>query len=253
MWLGSEHRFERLGRQLDRHWDAIRFNVPYWPVMAYNLCCWVLLPNQTFVDRGEVPGVEVLEQNWKAIRAELDDLLLERATIPAFQEVDPGQRRLTDDDRWKTFVFRLYGADAPANRERCPDTSDVLDRIPNLYTAFFSILGPQKRLPLHAGPLKSLVRVHLALLVPEGECWIEIAGRRCTWTEGELLIFDDTHLHRAYNGTDQDRVVVFIDIVRRMPWRWLDRVNRWVLHAMTRSPRIQSAIARAEAATDVRP
>lgn len=241
-------RFERVGRWVDRYWDAIRFNVPYWPIMVYNLACWVLLPRQKFFERADVPGVDVLEDNWEAIRSELEGLLVEREHIPAFQEVDPGQRRLTDDDRWKTYLFRLYGADVASNRERCPKTAELLDRVPNLYTAFFSVMGPRKRIPIHSGPLKGLIRVHLPLLVPEGECWIEVGGVRCSWTCGEALIFDDTYLHRVHNATDHDRVVIFIDIVRPMPWAWFDRLNRRVLGAMTGSKRIQGAIMRAEAA-----
>lgn len=249
---GGDHRFEELGRWLDRYWDAVRFNVPYWPIMVYNIACWVLLPSQRFYTRDDVPGVEALEQNWEVMRAELDTLLVERDQIPAFQEVDPGQRRLTDDDRWKTHLFRLYGVDAEANRERCPKTAELLDQVPDLYSAFFSILGPHKRIPLHSGPLKGLIRVHIPLLVPEGECWIEVGGVRCDWTEGESLIFDDTYLHRVLNGTDHDRVVIFIDVIRPMPWPWLDRLNRWVLGTMTRSKRIQGVARRAEVAAERR-
>lgn len=241
---------EPIRRWLDRYWDAIRFNVPYWPVMVYNVFCWVLLPRRKFFGRDDVPGVSVLEDNWEVIRAELDDLLLERDQIPAFQQVDRGQRRLTDDDRWKSYVFWYGGAESAPNRERCPKTAELLDRMPNVYTAFFSILAPGKRIPIHSGALKGLLRVHLPLVVPAGECWIEIGGERCTWTEGEALIFDDTYLHRAWNNTEGDRVVLFLDVVRAMPWPWLDRLNRWVLRTMTASKRVQGSIERADRAAE---
>lgn len=242
-------RFTSIGRWMDRYWDAIRFNVPYWPVMVYNLGCWALLPRERFFDPKTVPGTEVLEANWKSIRAELDAVLASRGSIPAFQQVDPGQRRLTDDDGWKSFVFIYGGASSRANHDRCPETAGILDRVPNLYTAFFSILAPGKRIPVHSGALKGLLRVQLPLLVPEGECWIEVGGERRSWTEGETLVFDDTFLHRACNLTGSDRVVLFLDVVRPMPWRWLDRFNRWVLDKMTGSKRVREAIERADRAT----
>lgn len=247
------HRFTELGRWLDRYWDAIRYNVPYWPIMVFNLACWALLPTRRFYRPDEAPGVAVLSDHWTDIRDELVELLVERDRIPSFQQVDPGQRRLTDDDQWKTYVFRLFGADVEPNRARCPRTTALLDQVPDLYTALFSILAPGKRIPLHAGPLKSLIRYQLALVIPEGECWIEVGGERRTWTEGEPLLFDDTYPHRVHNDTDADRVVLFIDLIRPMPWPWLDRLNRWVLATMTSSTRIQSAIDRAaDAATGPR-
>ncbi|MCX7620832.1 MAG: aspartyl/asparaginyl beta-hydroxylase domain-containing protein [Acidimicrobiales bacterium] len=240
-----------LGQWVSRYWDALRWNVPYWPVMVYNVVLWLLLPGRKLYEPEDVPGCEVLADNWQVIREELDDLLRSQQPIPAFQEVDPGQRRLTDDDGWKSFLFRLYGADVNTNRERCPKTAHVLDEVPGLYTAFFSILEPYKRIPIHSGPLKGLIRYHLPLIVPDGgECWIEIGGEVHHWREGEPLIFDDTYLHRVRNDTDQHRVVFFIDIERPMPWPWLQRLNRWVLGRMTRSRRIQNAVANAARAAE---
>jgi beta-hydroxylase len=238
-----------LGQWLSRYWDALRWNVPYWPVMVYNIALWLLLPSRRLYEPADVPGCEVLAEQWEVVRTELDELLASREPIPAFQQIDPGQRRLTDDDRWKSFLFRLYGADVPSNRARCPKTAQLLDEVPGLYTAFFSIFEPHKRIPIHSGPLKGVIRCHLPLIVPSGgECWIEIGGEVHHWVEGELLIFDDTYLHRARNDTDDIRVVLFIDVERPMPWTWLGRVNRWVLARMTRSRRIQNAVANAATA-----
>lgn len=32
------------------------------------------------------------------------------------------------------------------------------------------------------------------------------------------MLFDDTHIHSAHNQTKLDRIVLFIDIVRPLPW-----------------------------------
>lgn len=50
-----------------------------------------------------------LERNWRVIRAELDEVLRRRAEPPNFQDISTDQRRLTDDDGWKTFFLYAYG------------------------------------------------------------------------------------------------------------------------------------------------
>ncbi len=240
----AHHGFEHLGRWADRCWDALRINLPNWPVMAFNIFLWGLVPRDRFFPNETAAGYEILSEHWKDIRQELDALLEERERIPAFHQVDPGQRRLSDDDLWKTYVFRLCTFDAEENRARCPKTAALLDQVPDLYSAFFSIFGPRKRLPLHSGAMKGVLRVQVALIVPEGETWIEVGGERRGWTEGGMLVFDDTFMHRAVNNTDEDRAVLFIDMVRPMPWPWLDRLNRWVLARITDSHRVATMVER---------
>lgn len=235
-----------VARWASRWWDALRVNVPYWWVMAWTLVLWVLLPMRKTFAVDDLPGAALLEEHADVIRAELDDLLAERGRIPGFHEVDPGQRRLSDSRQWQAFVLRFYGLDVEANRERCPKTADVLDRVPDVHTAFFSIFEPHTRVPLHTGAVKGIVRYHLALIVPEGpDCWIEIGGIRHHWHEGRALLFDDTYLHRVRNDTDQLRVVLFVDLIRPMPWPWLDRMNRRVLGRLSRSNRITGPVANA--------
>lgn len=38
------------------------------------------------------------------------------------------------------------------------------------------------------------------------------------WKEGRGVMFDDTFLHDAHNGGDEERVVLFLDIARKLPW-----------------------------------
>jgi len=233
---------------LERYRDSLRWNLPYWPMMVVNIGLWLRLPTQRFFVPDDVPDTKVLADAWSDIRVELDAVLANGLDgIPGFQEVDPGQRRLTDDNTWRTFVLRYAGQDCEPNRVRCPRTASLLDQVGGLYTAMFSVLEPGARIPLHAGAIKGLVRLHLPLLVPtRGDCWIEIGGERFTWIEGEPLIWDDTYLHRVHNDTGQVRVVLFVDLERPMPTERLTRFNRWVLGRMSASKRIQVAIERAE-------
>lgn len=193
-----------------------------------------------FYERDRMPVLRTLEDNWQVIRGELDRVLEHRGDLPNFQDLSSVQRKLTSDDGWKTFFFHAYGVDFDGNRRQCPETAALLRAIPGLKTAFFSILGPGKHLPEHRGPYKGVVRYHLALKIPEPRtaCGITVGGVTEHWREGCGLLFDDSHPHEAWNDTGEDRVVLFLDIVRPLPFphSWL---NELIIGAVARSPYVQ--------------
>lgn len=189
-----------------------------------------------------------LERNWKEIRAELDEVLTYRDDLPNFQDISVDQASITDDDGWKTFFFVGYGFHSEANCARCPRTAELIGAVPDLTTAFFSILSAHKKIPEHRGPWRGVLRYHLALRVPDppGQCGITVGGQSATWEEGRSLLFDDGYDHHAWNDSDEVRVVLFVDVLRplRAP---ADRFNRTMVRAIGRSPYIRDARNRHEA------
>ncbi len=200
------------------------------------------LPLDTF---GWIPG---LEANWATIRGELDQVLSYRDALPNFQDISVDQASITDDDGWKTYFFFGYGFRADANCARCPRTAALLDRIPGLTTAFFSILSPHKRIGEHRGPWRGVLRYHLALRVPEPAqaAGIQVGGEVAHWEEGRSLVFDDGYDHRAWNDTDGVRVVLFVDVMRPLKAP-ADQINRALISAIGRSPYIRDARHRHQA------
>ncbi len=199
-----------------------------------------LIPDQPFFDPRDFPWTAELESEWKTIRAELDEVLQHRDDLPNFQDISTDQYELTQDDRWKTYFLYGYGFRSDANCRRCPRTAALVERIPGMKTAMFSILAPGKGIPPHTGPWKGVVRYHLGLVVPEGETGILVGGETGRWAEGASLVFDDTFEHSAWNDTDQTRVVLFVDFVRplRQPVKAL---NTFIIWAIAYSPFIQDA------------
>jgi ornithine lipid ester-linked acyl 2-hydroxylase len=65
-----------------------------------------------------------------------------------------------------------------ANCASCPHTAALLETIPGVVTAFFSILSPHKHIPPHRGPYRGVVRCHLGLMVPgpPDACGISVGG-----------------------------------------------------------------------------
>ena len=201
-----------------------------------------LVGDPAFFDPAEFGWTHALEAEWATIRRELDSVLERREALPNFQDISTDQATITDDDRWKTFFLYGFGFRAESNCERCPQTARLVAAVPGMQTAMFSILAPGKHIPDHCGPYKGVVRYHLALKVPRdsARCRIRVGNVETTWTEGESLMFDDTYEHEVWNDTNQERVVLFLDVTR--PLRFpMDVVNRVVLRAIAASPFVRDA------------
>jgi len=202
-----------------------------------------LVEDRPIFDSAEFDWIKPLETDWRRIRAELDEILKKPAELPNFQDISRDQVNITRDDRWKTFFLYGYGYRMDRHCDLCPETTRLVEAIPGMFTAFFSVLAPGKHIPPHRGPYKGVLRCHLGLMVPEPneECWIEVGGERAHWQEGHCLVFDDTYKHQVQNNTDGMRVVLFIDVLRplRFPGSLLNRI---MLGLIRWSPFVRDAV-----------
>ena len=188
------------------------------------------------------PWHRTLEPHWGTIRGELDHLLEHREALANFQDISTDQATITDDDGWKTYFLYGFGFRAEANCERCPETARLVASVPGMRTAMFSILAPGKHIPKHRGPYKGVVRYHLGVKVPRDRdrCRIRIGDQHAAWAEGESLFFDDTYEHEVWNDTDEERVVLFLDVVRPMRFP-MNVLNAVILRLIAISPFVTDA------------
>ena len=203
-----------------------------------------LIGDQPVFDKSVFPWIADLEAGWQAIRAELDDVLQMRDELPSFHSISPDQARISVGDSWKSFGFYVLGDRFEPNCRRCPQTAALLERVPNLRNAWFSILAPHYRIPPHRGPTNGIVRVHLGLKVPEDteNCWIRVDDRILRWKVGECIVFDDHYEHEVHNDTDEERVVLFFDVDR--PLRPVGHLlNRLMIRGIKRTAYVQDAMA----------
>ncbi len=197
---------------------------------------------------GEYPALRILEDNYQTVREECLALLERRRDIP---DVDTLSATYTSAGihtvAWKSFMFKS-GKFIDENCALAPRTAALLRQIPNVYTAFFSILDPHQYIKPHWGYWKGFVRYHLGVVIPENNrdksCWLRINsqpeaqdrsrreeienGEKYYWNNGAGVMFDDTFLHDAANESGEVRVVLFLDIARKMPWH-LSLANRLFL------------------------
>ena len=177
-----------------------------------------LISTTPFINNNEFSWVPQLENSYQDVRKELDSLLEHPEDIPTFHQLSPDQKRISKGDNWKTFAFYVYGERVDDNCAICPKTAAVLDSLPGMRTAMFSILAPHYHIPPHKGPTRAVIRAHLALKVPSEweKVWIRVDDQIMNWKTGEVMLFDDTYEHEVRNDTDETRAVLFIDIDRPM-------------------------------------
>lgn len=204
---------------------------------------WSPLRRQTFYSPRTFDWIPRIEAGWSAIRDELQMLLNERERIPGFGEIAPDQQPLTLDGKWKSYVLYVYGRRIAENCRRCPGTVRLLDAIPGMRTAFFSILAPGAHIPPHQGPYGGVLRYHMGLVVPRNReaCRIRVASDFAHWEEGKSLVFDDTYEHEVWNDTDEERVILFVDFVRPM-WFPATLLNRAVIRLISRSSYVREMV-----------
>lgn len=169
-------------------------------------------------DKEQFPFLKPIEDNWEVINAELTEILKHREAVPTFQSVSPDQMKISKGDNWRTFILYGFGNKLPKNSQQAPRTCELLEKIPELQTAWFSILGPRYHIPAHRGVSKGILRCHLGLVIPRNaeDCRIRIADEVVVWRQGELFVFDDTYEHEVWNDTDDERVVLLFDFNRPM-------------------------------------
>jgi aspartyl/asparaginyl beta-hydroxylase (cupin superfamily) len=90
------------------------------------------------------------------------------------------------------------------------DLPRISQRAPSI---LFSRLAPGARIPPHNGVMNARLICHLPLIVPP-RCGFRVGGETRQWREGELLVFDDTVEHEAWNDSTEDRIILIFDVWR---------------------------------------
>lgn len=171
------------------------------------------------------------------IRDEMLAVCRHSHAIPAFRDFAPGHERIAgDSDAWRSFFFYGYGYPIDDNLRRCPQTAAMLDKVPGLVSAMYSIIAPGTHIARHRGVSKAIMTIHIPLVVPRDRagCRMQVDGEIVHWKVGTPTILDDTWFHEVWNDTEETRVVLLIQFRRpmRQPGRFVaDAIVSFVRHS----------------------
>lgn len=190
------------------------------------------VPSKPYLELDQFKELEPLQQNWQIIRAEAENLLALKKIKAAEQNNDAGFNSFFKNG-WKRFYLKWYDASHPSAEQLCPQTYALLKGIPSVKAAMFAELPPGGKLNPHRDPFAGSLRYHLGLATPNDDrCFIDVDGERHSWRDGQGVMFDETYIHWAINGSESDRIILFCDVERPMRYRWAQAVNRWLGRTM---------------------
>ncbi len=114
---------------------------------------------------------------------------------------------------WDVFGLYHQGTRFDENCKAVPETTQLVESVPGLRTAGFSVLRAGSRIAPHVGYGDGVLRYHLGLLVPPGKlsCVLKVGSDFSPWRQGGCIVFDDTVRHEAWNYSELDRVVLLLD------------------------------------------
>lgn len=181
------------------------------------------LPQKAFYDPADFAWVPALVAATAAITAEVSAVLTDRAGLAPYVEAPKDRpakpHSLLDDSRWSAFHLWQGGAPVAANAARCPATMAALAGLPIPVIAgrspmvLFSVLAPGTHIQPHNGMLNTRLICHLPLVVPAG-CRLRVGNDTRDVRAGEMLIFDDSIEHEAWNDSGDIRAILLFEIWR---------------------------------------
>jgi aspartyl/asparaginyl beta-hydroxylase (cupin superfamily) len=183
------------------------------------------LPQIQFYEREQFDWIPAIEAETERIRAELIPVLQEPSLFSPYvksgdAKLGQDNQGLADNDDWGALFLWDYGRLLPENAALFPNTVRALEAAPmpviarQAPMALFSKLAPGTRIPPHNGLLNTRLICHLPLVVPPDCGALRVGNEERPWVEGEMLIFDDSIQHEAWNNSDQQRVILLFEIWR---------------------------------------
>lgn len=195
---------------------------------------WSKVPTTPYLSSEYFADLKVLEANWEVIRDEAQGLA-DKGLIKVSAGYNDAGFNSFFKVGWKRFYLKWYEDGHPSAAELCPKTTALLRSLDSVKAAMFTELPPGSRLVRHRDPYAGSLRYHLGLITPNDDrCYIDVDGERYSWRDGEGVMFDETYIHYAENGTDVNRIILLCDIERPLSARWAQALNRWFSrHVMT--------------------
>jgi aspartyl/asparaginyl beta-hydroxylase (cupin superfamily) len=176
------------------------------------------MPAQYFYDDLQLEGINQLEQHWQIIQAELNRIINQAAAaMPNSEQWLAAHPHYVQSEQggvaWKTYEFAFFGIWQRTHCQTCPETYRLLQQIPQLVTAQYSLMEPHTHIKPHKGYTRMVLRGHLGLIVPcPDQVALRVGDQTRSWQEGKIMIFDDSYEHEAWNKSDKQRAVLMFDI-----------------------------------------
>ena len=105
----------------------------------------------------------------------------------------------------RTYVGRKYFS----------NTLSLFENFKEVITVSIARFPSSRIIPKHKGN-RDLVRIHYGIDVPDGDIAFTVKGEEKKWENGKAFAFNDFYEHGGWNNTDCDRIILIVDLDRKM-------------------------------------
>jgi aspartyl/asparaginyl beta-hydroxylase (cupin superfamily) len=113
---------------------------------------------------------------------------------------------------WSVYFMWRGGQWVEAHAAGCPVMKQTLSRTPiSPGESFISVLESGAQTNIHSGEWNFILTCHVGVTVPEG-CEMLVGSKHRPILEGEVMIFDDSFAHSAWNPSDRQRACLVWDV-----------------------------------------
>lgn len=224
--LGPAHRHPQFQKSLDimqgaRPRDRETSRFPQKPQSYF----YPDLPLVNFADPADYAWRAAVEQQTEVILAEGRALMADPVNFLPYmrQTTDRPQgdvHGLLENPDWSTCYLTDCGQPIAQRTAIAPVTWETINtQVPlcrintRAPSVMYSLLRAHSKIPAHTGMVNCRFVCHLPLIVPD-DCGFRVGETTRQWRVGQLMVFDDSVEHEAWNNSDHDRLVLIFDIWR---------------------------------------
>ncbi|MEP4148586.1 MAG: aspartyl/asparaginyl beta-hydroxylase domain-containing protein [Halioglobus sp.] len=183
------------------------------------------LPHIQFFEPSQFKWTKALQAKTATIKQELQQSIIHGIEFePYLQETQALPRvnsgKIWGNESWGALYLWKDGKLNESIEEMFSQTIALLRQLPlatipgGSPNVLFSRLKAGTSIPAHHGFFNTRLICHLPLIVPENCGQLRVGNESRDWVEGELIIFDDSIEHEAWNHSAQDRIVLIFEIWR---------------------------------------
>lgn len=165
------------------------------------------LTSKPWYDTKDYPFIALIEGGYKDIKSELIFNLQERPHLFTGET-----ENLHIGGEWTELRLKSSGYGFTKYTQYFPKTMQHIQKCGPSFTSIkFSAIQPGTHIRTHTGPSNERLRLHLCL-IHTGGAKIRVGTEWHTWTEGKVIMFDDSWEHEVIHTGQETRIVLILDI-----------------------------------------
>ena len=114
----------------------------------------------------------------------------------------------------KANLFKRFNT-TYIGRKYFSNTLSLFKKFKEVITVSLARFPSNRIIPPHKAN-KQLIRIHYGIKVPDGDIAFTVKGEEKKWENGKAFAFNDFYEHGGWNNTNSDRIILIVDLDRKM-------------------------------------